>query len=84
MYIFIFGFFLLNLLAAVGYEDILRLSDRGLKIYWTVTTISVWVAFFTIPSIMVELIVGTFIYLLVGFLLYIGKCIQYNNENNNW
>lgn len=89
MYIFIFIFFLLNLLAAVGYEPVFaRLlgswSDRSLGILWTVTTVGSFTAFFTMPSIMVELIIGATIYLLVGFILYLRGCIQYNNENNNW
>jgi hypothetical protein len=88
MFIFILIFFLLNFLAAIGYEDILRLSDRGLKIYWTVTTVGMWVVFFTMPSIMVELIVGVFFYQLIGFILYIGKCMKYNRDKekeiNSW
>ena len=88
MLIFILIFFLLNFLAAIGYEDILRLSDRGLKIYWTVTTVGMWVIFFTMPSIMVELIVGVFFYQLIGFILYIGKCMKYNSDQekelNSW
>lgn len=88
MLIFILIFFLLNFLAAIGYEDILRLSDRGLKIYWTVTTVGMWVVFFTMPSIMVELIVGVFFYQLIGFILYIGKCMKYNRDEekelNSW
>ena len=88
MFIFILIFFLLNFLAAIGYEDILRLSDRGLKIYWTVTTVGMWVIFFTMPSIMVELIVGVFFYQLIGFILYIGKCMKYNRDQekelNSW
>jgi len=80
MFIFILIFFLLNFLAAIGYEDILRLSDRGLKIYWTVTTVGMWAVFFTMPSIMVELI--------IGFILYIGKCMKYNRDKekevNSW
>lgn len=88
MLIFILIFFLLNFLAAIGYEDILRLSDRGLKIYWTVTTVGMWVVFFTMPSIMVELIVGVFFYQLIGFILYIGKCMKYNRDQekelNSW
>ena len=88
MFIFILIFFLLNFLAAIGYEDILRLSDRGLKIYWTVTTVGMWVVFFTMPSIMVELIVGVFFYQLIGFILYIGKCMKYNRDQekelNSW
>lgn len=88
MLIFILIFFLLNFLAAIGYEDILRLSDRGLKIYWTVTTVGMWVIFFTMPSIMVELIVGVFFYQLIGFILYIGKCMKYNRDKekelNSW
>lgn len=88
MLIFILIFFLLNFLAAIGYEDILRLSDRGLKIYWTVTTVGMWVIFFTMPSIMVELIVGVFFYQLIGFILYIGKCMKYNRDQekelNSW
>ena len=88
MFIFILIFFLLNFLAAIGYEDILKLSDRGLKIYWTVTTVGMWVVFFTMPSIMVELIVGVFFYQLIGFILYIGKCMKYNRDKekelNSW
>lgn len=88
MLIFILIFFLLNFLAAIGYEDILRLSDKGLKIYWTVTTVGMWVIFFTMPSIMVELIVGVFFYQLIGFILYIGKCMKYNRDQekelNSW
>ena len=88
MFIFILIFFLLNFLAAIGYEDILRLSDRGLKIYWTVTTVGMWAVFFTMPSIMVELIVGVFFYQLIGFILYIGKCMKYNRDQekelNSW
>jgi hypothetical protein len=88
MFIFILIFFLLNYLAAIGYEDILRLSDRGLKIYWTVTTVGMWTVFFTMPSIMVELIIGVFFYQLIGFILYIGKCMKYNRDKereiNSW
>ena len=88
MYIFIFAYFLLNLLAAVGYEPIFaRLlgswSDRSLGVLWTITTIGSFTAFFTMPSIMEEIIIATSIYLLAGFVLYIRACVQYNNDNNN-
>jgi hypothetical protein len=81
MYVLIIILFAINFLAAVGWSDILSLnSDRRLYNWWWLTTIGFSVAFFSMPSIMEKLLIGVFIYEVLGFLLYIRQCLQYNKE----
>lgn len=81
MYVFIIILFAINFLAAVGWSDILRLnSDRRLYNWWWLTTIGFSIAFFSMPSIMEKLLVGVFIYEVLGFIFYIRQCIQYNKD----
>lgn len=78
MFIFVIVFFVVNLLATCGYSDLLRLtSDTRLHTYWIISTILIFVIFFTMPSIMINFIIGVFIYEVLGLFLYLLQCRQY-------
>ena len=84
MFLFILGFFIFNFLVTAGYSDILRLySDRAFKTYALCSTVVIFVVFFTFPSIMVKWIIGVFIYELIGFILYIKGCLEYNKNEKD-
>ena len=89
MFLFTIIFFVVNLLATCGYYDILPLrGDRQLHTYWILTTVSAFILFFTVPSIMKELFIGVILYEVVGICLYLRQCVQYNREQEiereNW
>ena len=78
MFIFVIVFFVVNLLVTCGYSDLLRLtSDARLHTYWIISTILILVIFFTVPTIMVNFIIGVLIYEVLGLLLYLLQCKQY-------
>jgi len=78
MFIFVIVFFVVNLLVTCGYSDLLRLtSDTRLHTYWIISTILILVVFFTVPTIMVNFIIGVLTYVAVGLLLYLLQCKQY-------
>lgn len=89
MFLFMVIFFVVNLLATCGYYDLLPLKgDRQLHAYWILSTVTAFVLFFAVPSIMKELLIGVFIYEVVGICLYLRQCVQYSREQKkereNW
>jgi hypothetical protein len=84
MYLFILGFFIFNFLVTAGYSDILRLySDRAFKAYAVLSTVVIFVVFYTFKGIMVKWILGVFIYELIGFIFYIKGCLEYNKNEKD-
>lgn len=84
MYLYIIIFIIINYLAAVGYADILRLNtDRLLNTFAFTTLIIIVVVFFSCPSIMEKWILGVIIFELIGFILYIKGCLEYNKNEKD-
>jgi hypothetical protein len=81
MYIGILIYFGINFLSAVGYSDILCInSDRKLFWYFWLTALVPIGVFFFIPSVMRQLLIGEFIYQVLGLILYIIECRKYKRN----
>ena len=84
MYLFFILFFIFNYLVAVGFSDILRLNtDRLLNTFAFGSYILIFAVFFTCPSIMEKWIVGVVLFELIGFILYIKGCLEYNKNEKD-
>ena len=71
-------------MVAVGFSDILRLNtDRLLNTFAFGSYILIFAVFFTCPSIMEKWIVGVVLFELIGFILYIKGCLEYNKNEKD-
>lgn len=89
MFIFFFIFLIVNLIVSIGYENIFNLNtDAKLHSYSFGTAIGFFIVFLTMPSIMEKLILGFFIYEIIGLVLFAMRCRKYQKdqqkEQENW
>lgn len=81
MFIFIFIFLIVHLIATAGYTDLRpSTTEREIKWFTLISAIGIIVVFFTFPSIMEMLIIGVVLYEIIGLLIIFIGAINYKKN----